>query len=154
MPLLTPRTRKWQPKFSLILWAWKQRNTDWATQRFLYFVVASLFWVVVVELWGLLSLMTFWKVFRSIRCLLTFHFRYGVLNVQGVRDAITSVPIDRPNDKEKQDRTVAKVILDKLGFDKEKYRLGYTKVFYYFWNECSSFLSWLIFQSLDCLINF
>ena len=65
-------------------------------------------------------------------CLLTLHFRYGVLNVQGVRDAITSVPIDRPNDKEKQDRTVAKVILDKLGFDKEKYRLGYTKVFYYF----------------------
>ena len=85
--------------------------------------------------------MTFWKVFRSIRCLLTFHFRYGVLNVQGVRDAITSVPIDRPNDKEKQDRTVAKVILDKLGFDKEKYRLGYTKVFYYFRNECSSHVS-------------
>ena len=50
------------------------------------------------------------------------------MNVDGVRAAITSVPIARPNDKEKQDRTVAKVILDKLGLEKEKYRLGYTKV--------------------------
>ena len=48
--------------------------------------------------------------------------------MDGVRAAITSVPIARPNDKEKQDRTVAKVILDKLGLEKEKYRLGYTKV--------------------------
>lgn len=53
--------------------------------------------------------------------------RYGVLNVQGVRAALTSVPVSRPNDKEKQDRTVAKAILDKLGLEKEKYRLGYTK---------------------------
>lgn len=54
--------------------------------------------------------------------------RYGVLNVDGVRQAMTSVPINRPNDKEKQDRSVAKAILDKLGLEKEKYRLGYTKV--------------------------
>ena len=48
--------------------------------------------------------------------------------MEGVRDAIISVPINRPNDKEKQDRTVAKAILDNMGLEKEKYRLGYTKV--------------------------
>ena len=48
--------------------------------------------------------------------------------MDGVREAISSVPINRPNDKEKQDRSVAKAILDKLGLEKEKYRLGYTKV--------------------------
>ena len=49
--------------------------------------------------------------------------------MEGIRDAINLVPIDRPNDKEKQDRTVAKAILDNMGLEKEKYRLGYTKVF-------------------------
>ena len=49
--------------------------------------------------------------------------------MSGVRDAIKSVPIERPNDKEKQDRKVAKIIIDKIGLEKEKYRLGYTKVF-------------------------
>ena len=48
--------------------------------------------------------------------------------MDGVRDAIISVPLNRPNDQEKQDRTVAKAILDNMGFEKEKYRLGYTKV--------------------------
>ena len=38
------------------------------------------------------------------------------------------MPIERPNDKEKQDRKVAKIIIDKIGLEKEKYRLGYTKV--------------------------
>ena len=42
---------------------------------------------------------------------------------------MSSVPVVRPNDKEKQDRTVAKIILEKIGLEKEKYRLGYTKVF-------------------------
>ena len=56
------------------------------------------------------------------------YLRYGLLNVDGVRDAIISVPLNRPNDQEKQDRTVAKAILDNMGFEKEKYRLGYTKV--------------------------
>lgn len=60
--------------------------------------------------------------------LLLTNLRYGVLNVDGVRNAMTSVPINRPNDKEKQDRSVAKAILEKLGLEKEKYRLGYTKV--------------------------
>ena len=41
---------------------------------------------------------------------------------------MNSVPIERPNDKEKQDRKVAKIIIDKIGLEKEKYRLGYTKV--------------------------
>ena len=41
---------------------------------------------------------------------------------------MNSVPIIRPNDKEKQDRKVAKIIIDKIGLEKEKYRLGYTKV--------------------------
>ena len=53
------------------------------------------------------------------------------MNVIGVKEAVNSVPIRSNTDKEKQDRTVAKVILDKLGFDKEKYRLGYTKVFHF-----------------------
>ena len=43
---------------------------------------------------------------------------------------MSSVPVVRPNDKEKQDRTVAKIILEKIGLEKEKYRLGYTKVFF------------------------
>ena len=55
-------------------------------------------------------------------------FRYGVLNVDGVRNAMNEVPVARPNDKEKQDKTVAKAILEQLGLEKEKYRLGYTKV--------------------------
>ena len=59
--------------------------------------------------------------------LLTY-LRYGVLNVEGVGDAMTSVPINGPTDKEKQDRKVAKAILDNMGLEKEKYRLGYTKV--------------------------
>ena len=53
-----------------------------------------------------------------------------MLNVIGVKDALTSTPIVRPNDKEKQDRIVAKSILEKVGLEKEKYRLGYTKVKY------------------------
>ena len=32
-------------------------------------------------------------------------------------------------DKEKKDRAMAKAILDHLGMENEKYRLGYTKVF-------------------------
>ena len=53
------------------------------------------------------------------------------MNVDGVQNAMTSVPISRPNDKEKQDRSIAKAILDKLGLEKEKYRLGYTKGLYF-----------------------
>jgi hypothetical protein len=35
---------------------------------------------------------------------------------------------NNPSDKEKQDRTMAKAILAQLSLEKEKYRLGYTKV--------------------------
>ena len=41
---------------------------------------------------------------------------------------MTSVAINGPTDKEKQDRKVAKAILDNMALEKEKYRLGYTKV--------------------------
>ena len=59
--------------------------------------------------------------------------RYGILDIQGVKLAIqtaASAKGQRPTqaDKEKKDRAVAKTILDKLGMESEKYRLGYTKV--------------------------
>ena len=59
--------------------------------------------------------------------------RYMILDINGVRNAIqtgASAKGQRPTqaDKEKKDRAVAKTILDKLGMESEKYRLGYTKV--------------------------
>ena len=56
-PLLTPKTRKWQPKFSLILWAWKQKNTDWDIPRFL---------LQQIEIKQTLGAFTNFLVFRSI----------------------------------------------------------------------------------------
>ena len=77
------------------------------------------------------------------------HFieRYGVLNVSGVKDALSSVPVVRPNDKEKQDRTVAKIILEKIGLEKEKYRLGYTKVFLLLEKKyCDDYVEFFLFM--------
>jgi hypothetical protein len=63
--------------------------------------------------------------------LFSAHFllvRYSVLNVNGVRAVMTAPMGNNPSDKEKQDRTMAKAILAQLSLEKEKYRLGYTKV--------------------------
>ncbi len=54
--------------------------------------------------------------------------RYGVLNVQGVQEALKIPTGTRKFDNEKRDRAMAKAVLDKLGLEPEKYRLGYTKV--------------------------
>ena len=62
-----------------------------------------------------------------------------MLNPVGVAQAIANAAV-KPRtkggsikvtqaDKEKKDRAMAKAILDKLGMETEKYRLGYTKVF-------------------------
>ena len=61
-----------------------------------------------------------------------------MLNPVGVAQAIANAAV-KPRtkggsikvtqaDKEKKDRAMAKAILDKLGMETEKYRLGYTKV--------------------------
>jgi hypothetical protein len=54
--------------------------------------------------------------------------RYGVLNVKGVQEALKIPAGTRKFDNEKRDRAMAKAVLDKLGLEPEKYRLGYTKV--------------------------
>ena len=54
--------------------------------------------------------------------------RYSILNVKGVQDAMKLPTGTRKFDNEKRDRAVARAILDKLGLEPEKYRLGYTKV--------------------------
>ena len=64
-----------------------------------------------------------------------------ILDINGVRNAIqtgASAKGQRPTqaDKEKKDRAVAKTILDKLGMESEKYRLGYTKVRVPPWSRC------------------
>ena len=43
-------------------------------------------------------------------------------------DGEASCPGATANDVEKRDRTMAKVIIDAVGLEPEKYRLGYTKV--------------------------
>jgi hypothetical protein len=54
--------------------------------------------------------------------------RYGILNVRGVQEAMKIPSGTRKLDNEKRDRAMARAILDKLGLETEKYRLGYTKV--------------------------
>ena len=55
--------------------------------------------------------------------------RYGCLNVEGVRAAMVLQPGATSSlDLEKRDRKMAKVIIDIVGLEPEKYRLGYTKV--------------------------
>ena len=55
--------------------------------------------------------------------------RYGCLNVEGVRAAMVVPPGATSSlDLEKRDRKMAKVIIDIVGLEPEKYRLGYTKV--------------------------
>ena len=68
------------------------------------------------------------------------NLRYAMLNVAAVKKAIGNAGNDGGKrkkggsektvqvDKEKQDRAMAKAILDHLGLETEKYRLGYTKV--------------------------
>lgn len=57
--------------------------------------------------------------------------RYAILDVQAVSAAVKGASGKSKTaqaEKEKKDRAMAKVILDKLGMETEKYRLGYTKV--------------------------
>ena len=61
-----------------------------------------------------------------------------MLNPVGVAQAIANAAVKQRTkggsikvtqaDKEKKDRAMAKAILDYLGMETEKYRLGYTKV--------------------------
>jgi hypothetical protein len=51
------------------------------------------------------------------------------LNTEGVRKAMILQPGATSSlDLEKRDRKMAKVIIDAIGLEPEKYRLGYTKV--------------------------
>jgi len=51
------------------------------------------------------------------------------LDAEKVREAAVILPGATSNlDLEKRDRRVAKVIIDAIGLEPEKYRLGYTKV--------------------------
>ena len=52
------------------------------------------------------------------------------MDVLGVKKAIQGSGTGKTaqEKKEKADRAMARVILDKLGMETEKYRLGYTKV--------------------------
>ena len=62
--------------------------------------------------------------------------RYAMLNVAAVNKALSNAGSTKKGgseksavaDKEKRDRAMAKAILDHLGMETEKYRLGYTKV--------------------------
>jgi hypothetical protein len=61
--------------------------------------------------------------------------RYAMLNVAAVKKALGNAGSTKKGseksvvaDKEKRDRAMAKAILDHLGMETEKYRLGYTKV--------------------------
>ena len=54
--------------------------------------------------------------------------RYACLNVTGVKKAEILPPGATNMDLEKRDQNVAKVVLESLGLEPEKYRLGYTKV--------------------------
>ena len=48
--------------------------------------------------------------------------------MKGVQEAMKIPTGTRKFDNEKRDRAMARAILDKLGLEPEKYRLGYTKV--------------------------
>ena len=48
--------------------------------------------------------------------------------MKGVQEALKIPAGTRKFDNEKRDRAMARAILDKLGLEPEKYRLGYTKV--------------------------
>ena len=61
-----------------------------------------------------------------------FQSRYGILNLAGVRAAMTLPPGQKMNvnTEEKQQQAVAMVIMKTVGLEKEKFRLGHTKVFF------------------------
>ena len=54
--------------------------------------------------------------------------RYACLNSEGVRNAMVLPPNASNMDVEKRDKNMAKVVIDTVGLEPEKYRLGYTKV--------------------------
>ena len=56
-------------------------------------------------------------------------FRYGCLDVEGVRKAMIMAPGATSSlDLEKRNQRMAMVIINSVGLEKEKFRLGYTKV--------------------------
>ena len=61
-----------------------------------------------------------------------FQQRYGILNSTGVKAAMTMPKGQKVsvNSEEKQQQAVAMVIMKTVGLEKEKYRLGHTKVFF------------------------
>ena len=54
--------------------------------------------------------------------------RYSCLNSEGVRAAMSVVGANTPGEIEKRNMAMAKVVIDSVGIEPEKYRLGYTKV--------------------------
>lgn len=50
--------------------------------------------------------------------------------MEGVKKAMVLPPNPNNTDIEKRDRRMAKAVIDTVGLEKEKYRLGYTKVRY------------------------
>ena len=61
-----------------------------------------------------------------------FQQRYSILNPTAVRDAMKPTVSSKPqySNEEKMNQTMALVILKTAGLEKEKYRLGHTKVFF------------------------
>merc|ERR1719232_199883 len=61
-----------------------------------------------------------------------FQSRYGILNLTGVRAAMATPPGTKMSQslEEKQQQAVAMVIMKTVGLEKEKFRLGHTKVFF------------------------
>ena len=60
-----------------------------------------------------------------------FQHRYGILNPNGVADIMKPSGAGKPiANEEKRNQTMALVLLKTAGLEKEKYRLGHTKVFF------------------------